>query len=191
MSGCGWLDFGGQIVPKVRAMENKVWFNLRGVILACLLAASACAVAADEITVVSDFSQDAKIAQSKNVAILVLFSASGCHFCEKVRQEFLIPMQKNSGYRNKVIFREVEASSDAPLKDFLGRKTTHSDFASVYKVALTPTVKLFDANGREVAPGIVGLLTPDFYGGYLDQAIELALSKIRSQKVADVARVKS
>lgn len=171
-------------------MENKFWINLRGVILACLLVSGPSTVAAEEIIIASDFSQDAKIAQNKNIPILVLFSASGCHFCEKVRQDFLIPMQKNAGYRSKVIFREVEASSDTPLKDFLGRKTTHSDLANAYKVGLTPTIKLFDANGREVAPGIVGLLTPDFYGGYLDQAIDLALSKIRSQKMANVARVK-
>lgn len=172
-------------------MENKIWFNPRSVILACLLAASASAPAADELVVVSDFSQEAKIAQSKNIPILVLFSASGCHYCERVRQEFLIPMQKNAAYRNKVIFREVEAGSDATLKDFLGRKTTHSDFANAYKVTLTPTIKIFDSHGHEAAPAIIGLLTPDFYGGYLDQAIELALTKIRGQKVANVARVKS
>jgi len=40
-------------------------------------------------------------------------------------------------------------------------------------------VKFFDPQGHEVADPIVGLVTVDYYGGYLDQAIDTSIAKIR------------
>ena len=131
-----------------------------------------------------DFTVEAKAAQVKHAPILVLFMSSNCSYCERVLREFLLPMQLNAEYRNKVIMRQVEIGNDTPLKDFAGRPTTQAQFAMRYRVQIVPTVMLFDAHGNVLATPLIGLTTPDFYGGYLDQAIDEAVSKVRLKKLA-------
>jgi thioredoxin-related protein len=149
-------------------------------ILAWLLATNAFAVERGYLPMAEDLARVAKEAKAKELPILVLFSSAGCHYCAQVRKEFLIPMTRNAEYDNKVIMREVEAGSDMRLVDFDGKVTTHAEFASRYRVTMTPTVKLLDGQGREVAVPLVGMIIPDYYGGYLDQAIDTALAKIRT-----------
>ena len=131
-----------------------------------------------------DFTVEAKAAQNRNLPILVLFMRSDCSYCERVLQEFLLPMQRNAEYHRKVIMRQIEISSDAKLCDFSGVLTTQEKFAQQNRVTLVPTIKLFDAQGHELTPPLVGLLTPDFYGGFLDQAIDEALAKVRQNNPA-------
>ena len=132
-----------------------------------------------------DFTIEAKAAQIKHAPILVLFMSSNCSYCERVLREFLLPMQLNAEYRNKVVMRQIEVGSDTALKDFAGRATTQAQFAMRYRVQMVPTVMLFDAQGNVLATPLVGLTTPDFYGGYLDQAIDEAVGKVRPKKLAN------
>ncbi|TCV86388.1 thioredoxin fold domain-containing protein [Sulfurirhabdus autotrophica] len=135
---------------------------------------------ADGLPYVQDFTTEAKAAQAKQVPILVLFMSPHCVYCERVLQEFLLPMGRNADYDTKVIMRQIDMGSESKLLDFKGRSTTQSKFASMHKVRMVPTIKVFDAQGNELADPIVGLLTPDYYGGYLDNAIDQGLAKIRA-----------
>jgi hypothetical protein len=76
----------------------------------------------------------------------------------------------------------VEVGSDTVLNGFDGKKLTEGELAAGLSIFMVPTVKVFDAKGREVAEGIVGLLTPDFYQGYLDMAIDEGSKNIRQGK---------
>jgi thioredoxin-related protein len=136
------------------------------------------------IPTVRDLTLDARTAQTRQVPILVLFMSPDCSYCERVLQEFLLPMQRNAEYRSKVVMRQVDIGSDDNLRDFSGATTTQATFAGRNKVQMVPTIKLFDAQGRELTQPLVGLSTPDFYGGYLDQAIDDALAKVRAEKGA-------
>lgn len=143
--------------------------------------ACACAQAQDhaEIPLVRDFTLEAKAAQEKQVPILVMFGRRNCAFCDQLLKEFLVPMRHNPEYDAKVIMRQVDAGSSASLKEFSGKKTTHARFSRANKIQLTPTIKLFDAAGHELTEPLVGLSTPDYYGGFLDQRIDEALAKVR------------
>lgn len=136
------------------------------------------------IPTVRDFTLEARAAQTRQLPILVLFMSPDCSYCERVLQEFLLPMQRNAEYRSKVIMRQVDVGSDDSLRDFAGAATTQTAFSGRNKVQMVPTIKLFDAQGRELTQPLVGLSTPDFYGGYLDQAIDEALGKMRAEKGA-------
>ena len=116
-----------------------------------------------------------------DVPVLVLFMAPDCRYCERVLNEFLLPMQRNREYDAKVLMRQIDITSDAPMKDFKGNVTTERAFAAANKVRVTPTVKFFLPSGEKGADQIVGLLTVDFYGGYLDSAIDEARQKLQSQ----------
>lgn len=149
-------------------------------ILACLWLPAAQAVERGKLPIASDLRVEAKIAREKQIPILILFSAPDCDYCRRVREEFLIPTTYNAAYDDKVIMLEVENSSPARLIDFDGRATTHAEFAAKYRAGFAPTVKFIDAKGREVAEPIIGLVTVDYYGGFMDRGIDKAIAKIRA-----------
>ena len=126
-----------------------------------------------------DFRVEAKESINKQVPILVLFMSNTCHYCEIVLQDFLLPMQRDHGYDNKVILRQIEISSKSKLIDFDGNITTQSAYASAQKAWAVPTIVLFDSKGYELTK-IVGLLTVDFYLAYLDNAINDSQAKIKA-----------
>jgi thioredoxin-related protein len=133
--------------------------------------------AAAEIRVAADLSADLAQARARGVPLLVLFSLADCGYCERVRREFLLPLQASPEWRERVILRQVDLNSAAALADFAGRRTTHGQFATEQQIRLAPTVKVFDPAGREAAEPLVGLLTPELYGLYLEHALEAGLAR--------------
>lgn len=150
-------------------------------ILAWGLAPSGPARAADGLVHAKNFQADARAAAARKVPFMVIFTSPGCHYCERVKNEFLIPMHKDKAYRNKAVIREVTIGASTPLVDFDGTKTTEGAFAAAHKVFMVPTVKVLDLQGDDAAEAIVGLLTPDYYFGYLEAAIDEGLRKTRGK----------
>ncbi|MEK8089753.1 thioredoxin family protein [Thermithiobacillus plumbiphilus] len=118
-------------------------------------------------------------AASEKKSIVVLFEAEGCPYCERVMREYLEPMAKNAEYRKKVRIVRLDTGSQAPLTDFQGRKTTPADFARTYRARLTPTVIVFTPDGKPASDPLVGFSNPDYYGFYLDKAIDAGVEKTR------------
>lgn len=149
-------------------------------ILTCGLVAAGPVRAADGLVQARNFQADARVAAGRGVPLLVFFTSPGCHFCERVRRVYLIPMSRDRTYRNQVLIREVTVGAHTPLTDFDGSRTTSSAFAAAHRVFMVPTVKMLDHKGNEVAEPIVGLLTEDYYYGHLQAAIENGIKKIRA-----------
>jgi len=149
--------------------------------LAIVAWASGVALAEEGVPHARDFQKDAQAARDKNGVVLVVFASAYCGYCERVLKEFLIPMSGNADYRSKLVMRRVETSGSLELKDFQGRRTAHRKFAVQSGVRLVPTVMVFDAEGRPLSKPVVGLTTVDYYGHYLDQAINEGLDKVRAQ----------
>lgn len=158
----------------------RIKTGIFALILACLVLSPAYAVERGKLPYATDLSRDAKLAREKQIPILILFSMHGCPFCKRVREEVLIPTTLNAEYDNKVILLEVDGNNHAKMIDFDGKITTQANFVARNRVGFTPTVKFFDPLGREVADPIIGLVTMDYYGGVLDQAIDTSIAKIRS-----------
>ena len=76
----------------------------------------------------------------------------------------------------------VKAGSRAKLRDFSGGMTTHGDFARENGVGMVPAIHLYDSWGAPLTEPLVGLTSPDYYGGFLDQRIDEALAKVRGAK---------
>ena len=131
----------------------------------------------------------ARAAAAEGRALLVLFSEPGCPWCERVRREFLLPMQRNAGYRAKLVFLQLDSTSATPgtanashrLRDFSGREVTHAEIFKRYGVRLTPTVMLLGPGGETLAEPLAGFTGSDFYGAHLDERIETAVAKIKSR----------
>lgn len=147
------------------------------VILACFAAPGAVAGAAG-VPLVQDLSADAKDARARHVPILVMAGAPDCIYCQRVLNEFLIPMSRNADYQAKVILRRIETRSGHSLVDFSGKTVSHDAFARAHHIKFTPTILLLGPDGQELAEPLVGLSTPDYYGAFLDQAIDSAREKL-------------
>ncbi len=149
-------------------------------ILAAIVAWGTSAAAGQEgVPSARNLMLDGTQARSEETVLLVAFVSPTCGYCERVLNEFLIPMSRNPEYQRKLVMRRIDIGSQAGLKDFDGGATTQRMFAGWHGINLVPTVMLFDDRGNQLAKPLVGLTTVDYYGYYLDQAIDEALAKVR------------
>ncbi|MGE3602148.1 MAG: thioredoxin [Lautropia sp.] len=111
---------------------------------------------------------------------LILFSATGCPFCETVRAQHLRHLVGTSHDRHPLLVSEVLIDRDDPLTGFDGRPTTAKAFARARGFRFAPTVAVFDVDGRRLGKPIVGALLEDFYGAYLDQLLDEAAAAARA-----------
>lgn len=126
---------------------------------------------------------DVKEARARGVPLLVMFTSPYCTYCDQVLNEFLLPTLRNPEYASKVLMRKVEVGSERSLIDFNGKPTTHAAFAVFNSVMLSPTIIVFDHQGKEASKPIVGLGPVDYYGGFLDDAINEGLARVHAQRL--------
>ncbi len=134
------------------------------------------------MTAARDLAADARLAAERRIPLLVLFSEAGCPWCQRARQEFLLPMQRNPEYQAKVMMREVGVDSTAALVDFAGNTTTQANFARRSQIGMAPTVMLFGARGEVLGEPLVGFGSADYYGYFIDQRIDSALAQLRAAR---------
>lgn len=131
---------------------------------------------------VDDFFSLARQSEQRHLPILLMFSAEHCGYCMRVEEEFLKPMLRSGDYEDKVLIRKIKIDNFDNVRDFDGKQISIDAFSARYNVVVTPTVAFLDSHGAQLAPKRVGLSTPDFYGGYLDQSIDAALDILRRNK---------
>jgi hypothetical protein len=78
----------------------------------------------------------------------------------------------------RALFRQIDIDRPLPLTDFDGSATTHEALAARLRVRLSPTVLVVDGAGKLLARPLVGLMTVDFYGAYLETALDDAMKKL-------------
>lgn len=116
------------------------------------------------------------LAQKGGNPLVVLVSLDGCPFCKVAREHYLRPMQAQQGL--PVV--QIDMHSAATVLDFKGAVFTHDQLVQAWGVTLAPTVLFFGRGGAELAPRLVGIGSPDYYGAYLDQRLEQARAAIKS-----------
>lgn len=134
---------------------------------------------APQVEVSRDLAADAQLARTQHLPILLVFTTDYCDYCEMLEENFLKPMLISGHYQDKILIRKVIANTGRALIDFDGARVDTDKLAHRYKVRVYPTLLFLDSTGRELAERLVGLTTPDFYGGYLDDNIDVALSRVR------------
>ncbi len=165
---------------------NNVKSQLRPIVAAlCLFAVTAVQaeilpyVKVREVTDLQVVGQEARV---RKLPILIMFSMRDCQYCDVVREEFLKPMLRSGDYAERVIMLELYSDSHAQLRDFNGQLISASVLIQRYKAGFAPTVVFLDSQGKELAERLIGITTRDFYGGFLDEAIDESL-----QRVHDIA----
>jgi thioredoxin-related protein len=153
-------------------------------ILACALCAPSRAQTPQHLPEPVDLRQSAERAAAEGRVLLVLFSESGCQWCERVRREYLLPMQRNAEVQKKALFFQVDVDSSTSLRDFAGRSTTQSAIARQYGIRIMPTVLMLGPKGETLAEPLIGFSSSDFYGAYLDERIEKASLALQARRRA-------
>ena len=128
----------------------------------------------------ADLAADASESRRRRVPILLMFDRDDCPYCERALREHLVPMSRDAPWRDDALFRQVEVDKALPVVDFDGGATTHRALAARYGASLTPTIVVVDATGAPIAEAVVGLLTADFYGAYLEDALKKGLARLRA-----------
>ena len=143
-----------------------------------LLAASV--MAATDLPAAQDLRADAEKAARAGGPLIVIYSRKDCKYCETVKRDYLKPLAANPRYRDKLVVRQINQDSDAQLVDFRGEATTHARFAGSEKIKLVPVVAFYGPQGKQLAEPIVGARLPDFYPGYLEDAVEKSSLAIKA-----------
>lgn len=151
------------------------------VILAWLAGSPAAALAAAPapapLESAHDLSVDGHQARTRQLPILLFYSRADCPWCERARREYLLPLARENPPR--AIVRQINIDQDTALADFTGKATTHRRFAREAKARLTPTLAFVGPDGQAVADAIIGYKLADFYGAYIDRAIDDARAKLK------------
>lgn len=155
------------------------WSALRYALTSFIISVLFISVYASELPTAKNFYQDAN-ALGEHRILVVMISQRGCSYCALIHNDFLAPMHRGSFYQKKAVFRELEIDSSTVILDFDNQKITPKNFARKYHSTLTPTLLFLDKNGTALVPNMVGINTPEFYGYYLDQSIDKAISRLPS-----------
>ena len=126
----------------------------------------------------TDLFKDASLAREQGLVILIEFASDSCEYCRLLEKEFLNPMLINSEYDEKVIIRSVQLDGYESFRGFQGELISPGQFASRYGIKVTPTIVFLDANGNELSDKLVGIWSVDFFGGYIDNRIDIAKGKV-------------
>lgn len=122
--------------------------------------------------------KDARLAREQGLVILIEFASDSCEYCRLLEKEFLDPMLINAEYDEKVIIRSVQLDGYESFIGFQGELISPRQFASRYDIEVTPTMVFLDANGNELSDKLVGIWSVDFFGGYIDNRIDIAKGKV-------------
>lgn len=126
----------------------------------------------------TDLRQDGSDASNRKIPLLIAFTAEHCPFCETVKEEFLHPMERGGLYTDKVIMREADLDSYAEIIAFGGKQISVAELGNLYGIEVTPTLIFVDSKGMELAERLVGIRTVDYYGGFLDDAIDQSIDTL-------------
>lgn len=127
---------------------------------------------------VSDLRVEAGIARANKLVLMLEFSRDDCPYCRKLEALFLLPMQRNTGYDDKILVRMISLDDDKNVIDFEGQTLTTNEFAARYGVSLTPTLLFLNADGVEIGERLVGIWSEDFYGVFIDDRIDTARGRL-------------
>jgi thioredoxin-related protein len=126
---------------------------------------------------VSDIRQLARLASESRKIIMLEFASHSCSYCQLLENEIINPMIISKDYP-RVLIRKAMIDGYSKVLGFDGKSINGSQLARQYNVTVTPTLLFLNAQNEEVSERIIGVNSLDFFGGYVDKAIETGLQKI-------------
>ncbi len=151
-------------------------------VLAAALGSSGNAGGQNGVPLASDLRREAGEAEAACIPLLLEFATDYCEYCVLLEEEVLKPMLLNRDYDQRVLVRKLTLDRAAKLRDFDGHRVSAAALAERYRISVAPTLVFVDGRGHELTDRMVGVTTLEFYGGYLDQALDAARERLRERK---------
>ena len=133
---------------------------------------------------VRDLFSLSKVAEARNLPILLMVSQDHCPYCELLKEEILNPMVISGDYINKAVMSVLTIDASKAIIDFNGKKIEPRDVALRYNATITPTLLFLDYQGNEIQERMTGVNTVEMYGYYLDESIDEAQEKLKQSKLS-------
>ncbi|MFI9654912.1 thioredoxin family protein [Guyparkeria sp. GHLCS8-2] len=120
----------------------------------------------------ADLPADLAWMQKHDKPMMLFFHASYCGYCQRIDDEFLIPMRLDPDYQGRMIIRRVQIDSDDRFVDVDGNWNEPAAFADELDVRGVPYVLFFSPDGERI--GEITGAAPAFYSHYLERNIDRA-----------------
>lgn len=120
----------------------------------------------------TDLKALASQSSQQQLPILIMYAAADCEYCQRLEEDLLGPMHFSGQYKERVIIRKVMIDGYGNIRDFDGSTKGAEKFAVNRGVQVTPTLQFVDANGKQLAPEMIGYNTPEMYSAYVENAID-------------------
>jgi thioredoxin-related protein len=147
-------------------------------ILACVFYAAAGAVYA--LDSADDLAATGRLARERGLPIMLVFTRPDCPYCARAKRDYLEPLHAGQTQQPTVLLREIDVTNTrTALRGFSGEAVIPRELARKYDVRFVPTVLVVDPDGKKLADPIVGIGSADFYGYYLEQALEKARAALK------------
>lgn len=130
------------------------------------------------VPVTDDLAREAAHASRGGVPLLLVLTQEHCSFCERLDRDVMAPRYASGLFDGRVLVRRVMVDSYLSTRYFDGTVLSRDELRRRFKLDVTPTVLLVDADGNELAPRITGFENSEFYGAYLDIAIDNARARL-------------
>ena len=140
----------------------------------------------DEVAFVdhlNDLPADLAWMQEHDKPMMVFFHASYCGYCQKIDDEFIIPMRLSPRYQGRLIIRRVQIDGDQTFTGVGGTTEQPEALADRLDVRGVPYVLFFAPNGQRV--GEITGTAPGFYNIYLERNVDRAERCARDMSSAD------
>lgn len=110
--------------------------------------------------------------------VMLVFAAKDCDYCDRLEEDHLAPMNLSKEYTSRVIIRKVMIDTYDDIRDFNGDKRSGDDIADKYGVTVTPTVMIFDNEGKRLSKKLIGYNGNEYFGWDLEKLISSAESEL-------------
>jgi thiol-disulfide isomerase/thioredoxin len=155
---------------RVHAIQRLAGLLLAG---ALLLAAGPAALAGNP----GNLQHAGAAARAQGGAVLLVFRADYCGYCERLENEILQPWQRSASFDRRLQVQHVDLAPTL-VTDFDGQLRSGHEVATRYRVQVTPTVLVVDGDGQPLEEALVGLNSVDFYPAYLEATVARALARV-------------
>lgn len=145
-------------------MHRRAWLSFA--LASALVDANA---AAANLPVPASLKDEARAAQARHRALVLMFSVAGCPWCRLVRESYLAPLRAEG----QPVF-ELDLAGEGMLRGFDGAAASGKQLARAMDITLAPTVLFLGARGQELAQRLRGVPSTDFYDAYLQDRIDRA-----------------
>lgn len=152
------------------------------IFLGVSLLLSSCSQARDVLPPAVDLRADAHAARTQRLPIVLYFHSTSCPFCREVHDLYLVPLQRENEKQPRFLLRTVEISQSEPMVSFDGTRMDYREFAKRQGIVLVPHLRFFGPEGEILAPDLAGLASRDFYGGYLENSLDIAAAELRRRQ---------